>query len=190
MCYSIIFNTYFHNIKGMIMQEIILGGGCFWCTQSVFLTVKGIISATSGYAGGQAETADYESVCGGQTGHVEVIKIVYDKQVINLSTILDIFFATHDPTTLNRQGNDVGTQYASVIFYDNETDLAIINDKIAALKANDIPVVTRVEKAPIFYQAEEYHQNFFSKNPTQGYCNFAIPPKLQKLKTEFSAFLK
>jgi len=103
----------------MIMQEIILGGGCFWCTQSVFLTVKGIISATSGYAGGQAETADYESVCGGQTGHVEVIKIVYDKQVINLSTILDIFFATHDPTTLNRQGNDVGTQYASVIFYDN-----------------------------------------------------------------------
>lgn len=172
------------------MQEIILGGGCFWCTESVFLAVKGVDSVTSGYAGGQAETADYESVCSGQTGHVEVIKVVYDEQVIDLSSILDIFFATHDPTTLNRQGNDIGTQYASVIFYTDEADLPIINDKIATLKADGINVVTRVEKAPAFYPAEDYHQNFFAKNPTQGYCNFAIPPKLQKLKAGFGEFLK
>ncbi|OPH39136.1 peptide-methionine (S)-S-oxide reductase MsrA [Moraxella equi] len=172
------------------MQEIILGGGCFWCTESVFLAVKGVDSVTSGYAGGQAETADYESVCSGQTGHVEVIKVVYDEQVIDLSSILDIFFAMHDPTTLNRQGNDIGTQYASVIFYTDEADLPIINDKIAMLKADGINVVTRVEKAPAFYQAEDYHQNFFAKNPTQGYCNFAIPPKLQKLKAGFGEFLK
>ncbi|STZ56413.1 Peptide methionine sulfoxide reductase MsrA [Moraxella lacunata] len=172
------------------MQEIILGGGCFWCTESVFLAVKGVISVTSGYAGGQAETADYESVCSGQTGHVEVIKVVYDEQVIDLSNILDIFFATHDPTTPNRQGNDIGTQYASVIFYTDEADLPIINDKIATLKADGINVVTRVEKAPAFYPAEDYHQNFFAKNPTQGYCNFAIPPKLQKLRAGFSTLLK
>lgn len=172
------------------MQEIILGGGCFWCTESVFLAVKGVISVTSGYAGGQAETADYESVCSGQTEHVEVIKVVYDEQVIDLSSILDIFFATHDPTTLNRQGNDIGTQYASVIFYDNEANLPIINDKIATLKADGINVVTRVEKAPTFYQAEDYHQNFFAKNPTQGYCNFVIPPKLHKLKAGFGTLLK
>lgn len=172
------------------MQEIILGGGCFWCAESVFLAVKGVDSVTSGYAGGQAETADYESVCSGQTGHVKVIKVVYDEQIIDLSSILDIFFATHDPTTLNRQGNDIGTQYASVIFYDNESDLPIIHDKITTLKADGIDVVTRVEKAPAFYQAEDHHQNFFAKNPTQGYCNFAIPPKLHKLKAGFGTLLK
>lgn len=172
------------------MQEIILGGGCFWCTESVFLAVKGVIGVTSGYAGGQEETANYDMVCTGRTGHVEVIKVVFDESVIDLSIILDIFFATHDPTTLNRQGNDIGTQYASVIFYKNNDELDIIRRKIHELTQAGVDVVTRVEPAPPFYAAEAYHQNFFAKNPTQGYCNFAIPPKLQKLNAGFGQFLK
>lgn len=172
------------------MQSVILGGGCFWCTESVFLVVKGVQSVTSGYAGGQAHTANYELVCEGDTGHVEVIKVDFDEQVIDLSVILDIFFATHDPTTLNRQGNDVGTQYASVIFYDNEAHFDKIHQKINDLKTQGISVVTRVEPAPTFYPAESYHQNFYANNPTQGYCNFAIPPKLTKLKANFKDYLK
>lgn len=173
----------------MTIQTIILGGGCFWCTESVFLAVRGVVSVVSGYMGGQADTADYESVCTGQTGHVEVIKVDFDEQIIDLSTILDIFFATHDPTTLNRQGNDIGTQYASVIFYTSE-QYEIINHKINALKSAGIAIVTQVRPILPFYKAEEYHQNFFAKNPTQGYCNFAIPPKLVKLRANFSEFLK
>lgn len=170
------------------MQTITLGGGCFWCTEAVFLKVKGVQAVTSGYAGGQAHTADYEAVCGGDTGHVEVIKVDFDENIIDLSDILDIFFTIHDPTTLNRQGNDVGTQYASVIFYHDDKDLPIIHHKINNLKNQDIAIVTRVEKAPPFYIAESYHQNFFAKNPTQGYCNFAIPPKLAKLREKFAHF--
>ncbi|MDO4896549.1 MAG: peptide-methionine (S)-S-oxide reductase MsrA [Moraxella sp.] len=172
------------------MKQIILGGGCFWCTEAVFLAVRGVVTVVSGYAGGTSDTADYETVCTGNTDHVEVIKVVYDENIIDLSTILDIFFATHDPTTPNQQGNDVGTQYASVIFYENDDDLAIINHKINQLTSDGIAVVTRVEKAPPFYAAEDYHQNFFAKNPTQGYCYVTIPPKLAKLHTKFGKFLK
>lgn len=170
-------------------KQIILGGGCFWCTEAVFLAVRGIVGVTSGYAGGVADTANYEAVCTGQTGHVEVIKVIYDDKIIDLSTLLDIFFATHDPTTPNRQGNDIGTQYASVIFYDDEVDLPIINQKINDLKSDGIAVVTRVAKAPPFYEAESYHQNFFAKNPYQGYCHAMIPPKLVKLRTQFAKFV-
>lgn len=172
------------------MANIILGGGCFWCTQSVFLAVKGVQAVTAGYAGGNEDTANYESVCTGQTDHVEVIQVIFDECVIDLSVILDIFFTTHDPTTLNRQGNDIGTQYASVIFYTDEKQLDVINDKINDLKANGVAVVTQVRPAPTFYPAEDYHQNFFIKNPTQGYCNFAIPPKLVKLRANFEEYLK
>ncbi len=172
------------------MQEIILGGGCFWCTESVFSEVKGVTSVTSGYAGGTKETADYETVCTGKSGHVEVVRVVFDEAVIDLTTILDIFFATHDPTTPNRQGHDIGTQYASVIFYHDDVQLDVIQQKIHELTQLGVDVVTRVEPAPPFYVAEVYHQNFFAKNPTQGYCNFTIPPKLQKLKVGFGEYLK
>ncbi|MDO4441277.1 MAG: peptide-methionine (S)-S-oxide reductase MsrA [Moraxella sp.] len=172
------------------MQRIILGGGCFWCTESVFLSLKGVHQVTSGYAGGQEDTANYEAVCTGETGHVEVIEVLFDDSVIDLGVLLDVFFATHDPTTLNRQGNDIGTQYASVIFYTDESQRGVIDDKIHALQADGIDVVTRVQAAPTFHPAESYHQNFYANNPTQGYCNFAIPPKLAKLKTGFAGYLK
>lgn len=172
------------------MQRIILGGGCFWCTESVFLALKGVISVTSGYAGGTADTANYQAVCTGQTAHIEVIEVVFDDGVIDLSTLLDVFFATHDPTTLNRQGNDIGTQYASTIFYTDETQLGIIEQKIAQLRAAGVPVVTQVHDSPEFYPAESYHQNFYASNPNQPYCNFAIPPKLAKLRSQFATLLK
>lgn len=171
-------------------QSIILGGGCFWCTESVFLAVRGVTSVVSGYAGGCADTANYDAVCTGNTGHVEVIKVDFDSQLIDLSDILDIFFAIHDPTTLNRQGNDIGTQYASVIFYLHASQAELINQKIHALQSQGIAVITQVRPAPPFYPAEDYHQNFFAKNPTQSYCNFAIPPKLAKLRLNFEHLLK
>lgn len=171
------------------MQTITLGGGCFWCTEAVFQRVKGVQSVISGYAGGQAETANYQAVCGGDTGHIEVIQINFDENIIDLATLLDIFFVIHDPTTQDQQGNDIGRQYASVIFYDNDKQLPIIEQKITELKQQDIKLVTEVYPLPTFYPAENYHQNFYANNPTQGYCNFAIPPKLAKLKTYFNHFM-
>lgn len=173
-----------------MIRSILLGGGCFWCTESVFGALKGVQSVVSGYAGGSADTANYQAVCTGMTGHVEVVQVVYDDQVIDLSQILAVFFATHDPTTPNRQGNDIGTQYASVIFYDNQADQAIAEQLINELIKDGIPVVTRLEMAPQFYPAESYHQNYFANNPTQPYCNFAIPPKLAKLREKFTDLLK
>lgn len=171
------------------MQTIVVGGGCFWCVEAVFLAVKGITSVQSGYMGGTANNANYETVCTGDSGHVEVVRLEFDEQLIDLSVILDIFFATHDPTTLNRQGNDIGSQYASVIFcHDHQKDL--IANKIQSLQNQGIAVVTQVRPMMDFYPAESYHQNFFAKNPTQGYCNFMIPPKLAKLQTYFSKYLQ
>lgn len=173
-----------------MIQSILLGGGCFWCTESVFGALKGVQSVISGYAGGTADTANYPAVCTGNTGHVEVVQVVYDDQLIDLEQILAVFFATHDPTTLNQQGNDVGTQYASVIFYGNENDKAVAHQIIDELISDGVPVVTRLEPAPVFYPAESYHQNYFANNPTQSYCNFAIPPKLAKLRAKFAELLK
>lgn len=173
-----------------MIRSILLGGGCFWCTESVFGALKGVQSVVSGYAGGSADTANYQAVCTGTTGHVEVVQVVYDDQVIDLSQILAVFFATHDPTTPNRQGNDIGTQYASVIFYEDNTDKAIAEQLINELIKDGVPVVTRLEMAPQFYPAESYHQNYFANNPTQPYCNFAIPPKLAKLREKFTDLLK
>lgn len=171
------------------MQTIILGGGCFWCTEAVFAAVRGVQSVVSGYMGGTADTANYDAVCTGNTAHVEVIEVVFDEGQIDLSVILAIFFATHDPTTFNRQGNDIGTQYASVIFYTDNTQVGIIDNKINELKSMGVPVITQVKPADVFYPAESYHQNFFANNPTQGYCNFVIPPKLAKLRAGFAAWL-
>ena len=172
------------------MQTIILGGGCFWCTESVFLAVKGIQSVTSGYAGGSADTANYKAVCTGQTDHAEVIKVEFDEAVITLDTILNIFFTIHDPTTPNRQGNDIGSQYRSVIFYTDENQKPIIKQSINQLQNMGLHVVTEVAPAPEFFAAEDYHQDYFNKNPTQGYCQFAIPPKLAKLRQNFAGYLK
>lgn len=167
------------------MTKAILGGGCFWCTESVFLQVNGVQSVVSGYAGGLAETAHYQAVCTGTTDHAEVIQIEFDERVIDFARLLDIFFVIHDPTTLNRQGNDVGSQYRSVIFYVDEQQKMVAEQKIKELNNLGIAVVTELSPAPTFYPAESYHQNFYARNPTQGYCNAVIPPKLAKLRHYF-----
>lgn len=172
------------------MQTIILGGGCFWCTESVFSHVKGVTAVTSGYAGGDAVTANYKAVCGGDTEHIEVIKVEFDENIISLEIILDIFFATHDPTTQDRQGNDIGRQYASVVFYTDDEQKPTIDRVIGKLRDEQgVKVVTEVHPAPAFYEAEDYHQDFYANNPNQSYCNFVIPPKLAKLKQYFSGFV-
>lgn len=172
------------------MQQAIFGGGCFWCTESVFLHVNGVTHVESGYAGGARANPSYEQICTGATGHAEVIRISYDEKTLDFSQLLDVFFATHDPTTLNRQGNDVGTQYRSVIFYLDDNQKALAEQKIQELKAHGVDVVTELSPAPTFYTAEEYHQNFYARNPSQGYCNFSIPPKLKKLKENFPNLFK
>ena len=164
------------------MQTIIFGGGCFWCTESVFLSVKGVQSVISGYMGGDAASANYRAVCSGNSGHIEVIKVEFDDSIVPLEVLLDVFFATHDPTTKDRQGNDVGMQYRSVVFYSDEAQKPTIEHTIHKLRDMGINVVTEVHPAVEFYKAEEEHQNFFNRNPNQAYCNFVIPPKLAKLR--------
>ena len=172
------------------MQQALFGGGCFWCVEAVFLQLQGVEKVTSGYAGGHTLNPSYEDICRGDSGHAEVILIDFDEQQISYSQLLEVFFATHDPTTLNRQGNDVGTQYRSVIYYLDATQQQTAAEMIAALQAEGVNVVTELSAAPKFYPAEDYHQNFFAKNPNQGYCNFSIPPKLNKLRSKFQHLLK
>lgn len=172
------------------MQQALFGGGCFWCTEAVFLQLKGVQKVVSGYAGGHTTNPTYEAICNGDTNHAEVILIDFDEQQISYQQLLTVFFAIHDPTTLNRQGNDIGTQYRSVIYYFNEIQKAESESFIEQLKADGLNIVTELSLAPIFHPAEEYHQNFFARNPAQGYCNFAIPPKLLKLHSQFQNLLK
>ena len=172
------------------MQQALFGGGCFWCVEAVFLQLQGVEKVTSGYAGGHTLNPSYEDICRGDSGHAEVILIDFDEQQISYSQLLEVFFATHDPTTLNRQGNDVGTQYRSVIYYLDATQQQAAAEMIAALQAEGVNVVTELSAAPEFHPAEDYHQNFFAKNPNQGYCNFSIPPKLNKLRSKFQHLLK
>ena len=172
------------------MAQAIFGGGCFWCTEAVFLSLKGVESVISGYAGGRIENPSYEQICNGDTEHAEVIQINFDDQQIDFKQLLDVFFATHDPTTLNRQGNDVGTQYRSVIYFENAQQQQQASDYIDSLKADGLNIVTELSPVPTFYPAEDYHQNFYARNPSQGYCNFAIPPKLMKLRSKFNGLLK
>lgn len=174
----------------MSHARAIVGGGCFWCTEAVFRAVRGVQQVTSGYAGGRRPQPTYAQICTGVTGHAEVIAIDFDPDVLPFVDLLQIFFATHDPTTLNRQGNDIGTQYRSVIFYLDEPQRVQAEQVIAALKQQGVAVVTELAPAPTFYRAEEEHQDFFGKNPTQGYCQFMIPPKLSKLKHYFADYLK
>lgn len=172
------------------MQQALLGGGCFWCVEAVFLQVRGVESITSGYAGGVTVNPSYEDICRGDTQHAEVILIDFDENQISYESLLDIFFTIHDPTTLNRQGNDIGTQYRSVIYTFNDEQAAIAQQRIDALNKDGLTIVTELAEAPIFYAAEAYHQNYFAKNPNQGYCNFMIPPKLIKMRSKFQSLMK
>lgn len=170
----------------MNSETIILGGGCFWCMEGVFQLVKGVEKVVSGYAGGQASNPTYQQVCSGETGHAEVVQITYNPSIIKLEEILDIFFHLHDPTTLNKQGADVGTQYRSVVYYEDENQLPVI-EKVMEESQKDWydRIVTQVEKLDIFYPAEDYHQNYFKNNPDQGYCQLVINPKIAKLKQKY-----
>ena len=170
----------------MKKERIVLGGGCFWCIEAVYKNVKGVLSAVSAYTGGARPNPTYENVCSGATGHAEVVDITYDGDVISLEDILDIFFAIHDPTTLNQQGADKGTQYRSVIYYENEEQKRVIEESIKKHQAEfDAPIVTEVSPLGEVYEAEPYHQNYYNQNSTQGYCQVVIAPKLQKFMTKF-----
>lgn len=166
------------------MQLATVGGGCFWCTEAVFQEVKGVEKVVSGYAGGNAPgRPTYREICSGLTGHAEVIQITFDANMISYADILVIFMTTHDPTTLNRQGADVGTQYRSVIFYQNKEQKEIAETVVTELAPYfDSKIVTEISEIPIFYEAEDYHQNYYRNNKSQGYCSYVITPKLTKLR--------
>ena len=166
------------------MQLATVGGGCFWCTEAVFQEVKGVEKVVSGYAGGNAPgRPTYREICSGLTGHAEVIQITFDANMISYADILVIFMTTHDPTTLNRQGADVGTQYRSVIFYHNKEQKEIAETVVTELAPYfDSKIVTEISEIPIFYEAEDYHQNYYRNNKSQGYCSYVITPKLTKLR--------
>lgn len=170
-----------------------LAGGCFWCTEAVFLDLKGVKTVVSGYIGGKIPNPTYKEICTGTTGHAEAIQITYDPKEISYGELLEIYFATHDPTTLNRQGNDVGTQYRSEIFYHSEKQKEIANDYIDLLVQEKIfnsPIVTKLSPAVTFYPAEDYHQNYYNQNKTQSYCHYVITPKIEKLKKYYKTKLK
>jgi peptide-methionine (S)-S-oxide reductase len=172
---------------------ITLGGGCFWCTEAVFDELKGVESVESGYSGGTVPNPSYERVCTGTTGHAEVVQVTFDPKIISLADVLRIFFTVHDPTTLNRQGADVGTQYRSVIFYRNEEQKRVAEQVIKEIEAEKIwnaPIVTQVVPFKAFYMAEDYHQEYFRKNPNQGYCRVVIAPKVTKFRNHYRELLK
>ena len=170
-----------------------LGAGCFWCIEAVYLEVEGIESVVSGYTGGAVEQPSYEAVCSGTTGHAEVAQITFDPAIISFTEILEIFWQTHDPTTLNRQGNDVGTQYRSAIFYHDEAQQRIAEQSKKEADASDLwtnPIVTEIAPLATFYPAESYHQNFYQQNPYQPYCMMVIHPKMRKFRKAFENKLK
>ena len=173
------------------MQSIYLAGGCFWCTEAVFSLIKGVKKATPGYMGGELKNPTYNEVCSGKTGHAEVIKCDFNDKEIGLENLLTIFFSTHDPTQLNRQGNDVGTQYRSGIFFIEENQKTVSLKKIQEEEIKrGKKLATDVSKAEHFYIAEDYHLNYFNTNPSNPYCNIIISPKIRYLKSEFSEYLK
>jgi peptide-methionine (S)-S-oxide reductase len=176
----------------MAQTEIaVLGGGCFWCTEAVYLEVNGVTKVESGYMGGQQPNPTYEQVCAGTTGHAEVVRLEFDPGVISYRDILEIFFTIHDPTTLNRQGNDVGTQYRSVIYYQSPEQEATARQVMAEMAhVWDAPIVTEISPAEPFYKAEDYHQNYFAQHPLQGYCAFVVGPKVAKFRKMHAQRLK
>ena len=170
-----------------------LGNGCFWCTEAVFQQLKGVISVTSGYSGGDTPDPDYKSVCTGTTGHAECLQVVYDPLKISFVELLEVFWKTHDPTSLNRQGNDIGTQYRSVIFFHNEDQRLIAKKYIEQLESAHTfskPIVTTLEPLTRFYPAEDYHQDYFKLNGAAPYCQFVVRPKVEKFMKNFAAKIK
>jgi peptide-methionine (S)-S-oxide reductase len=175
------------------MEVVTFAGGCFWCTEAVFLELNGVKTVVSGYIGGDTINPTYKDICNGDTGHAEAIQITFDPNKINFGELLEIFFATHDPTTLNRQGNDIGTQYRSEIFYNKENQKDLAEAYIALMTRENTfgePIVTVVSPATLFYEAEDYHQNYYNQNKLQGYCSYVITPKVEKLKKIFKDKIK
>ena len=175
------------------LQSAVFGGGCFWCTETVFERLKGVATALPGYTGGQTPNPTYEQVCSGRTGHAEAVKIDFDPDQISFRDLLTVFFATHDPTTLNRQGNDVGTQYRSAVFYADPDQKRQAEEFIQELVKSgrfDRPIVTEVKPLETFYEAEDYHQQYYRRNEHQPYCQFVISPKVDKLQQHFRQLLK
>jgi peptide-methionine (S)-S-oxide reductase len=175
------------------LQTLTLGGGCFWCTESVYVAVKGVVDVESGYCNGEAINPTYEQVCTGHTGHNEVVKLVYDPAMITTREILEIFFVIHDPTTLNRQGNDQGTQYRSGIYYSTLEQKQVADDLISEVTASkhySSPIVTEVVPLANYSAAEQYHQDYFERNPTQGYCMAVAAPKVAKFRKTFARLAK
>jgi peptide-methionine (S)-S-oxide reductase len=186
----LIFST---EIMGKEFEIATLGGGCFWCTEAVYLELKGVVDVKPGYSGGHVKNPGYKEVCTGTTGHAEVVQITFDPEVVSFSEILEVFFETHDPTMLNRQGNDVGTQYRSVIFYHSEQQKQTAKKVILLLeqeKAYSKPIVTEVTAFDAFYVAEDYHINYFARNKNQPYCQYVVAPKVDKFRKVFKEMLK
>lgn len=182
------------NQKNMkILEVATLGSGCFWCTEAFFLRLKGVESVVSGYSGGKIKNPTYREVCSGLTGHAEVIQVKFDPSMISYEEILEVFWNTHDPTTLNKQGADEGTQYRSVVFYHNDSQKKIAEEYKAQLNQSQVynnPVVTEISPFKEFYPAEEYHQNYYTLNPNQGYCQYVIRPKVEKFNKEYASKIK
>jgi peptide-methionine (S)-S-oxide reductase len=173
------------------MNSFVLGGGCFWCLDSTYMQFKGVSDVEVGYMGGAVANPSYERVCDGNTGHVEVARVIFDEAIVPAEVILDMFFTLHDPTQLNRQGNDVGTQYRSAMFYENDEQRVMF--EAARDRAIDLwgpAIVTEIVPVETFWMGEEYHQDFFAKNPNQGYCNAVVAPKMAKVRAKFTEYLR
>ncbi|MCD0471122.1 peptide-methionine (S)-S-oxide reductase MsrA [Flavobacterium sp. JAS] len=191
--FALSLNGFAQNKKASNLETITLGGGCYWCVEAVYENLDGVKSVVSGFSGGKVANPSYEEVCTGTTGHAEVVQITYDKNVTDINEIFQVFFTVHDPTTLNRQGADVGTQYRSVIFYKNEEQKKAAESIIAELnkaKVYNSPIVTKVEPFKAFYKAEDYHQNYYANNKNQPYCKMVIQPKIEKFEKVFKDKLK
>lgn len=190
---GLISTNHLNKMENNNYETVTLGGGCFWCIEAVFSETKGVVKAVSGYSGGVVKNPSYREVTTGRTGHAEVVQVTFDPAVISFENILTIYFRIHDPTTLNRQGADIGTQYRSVIFYHStrqKEQAEKMIDELNIQKAFRDPIVTRIEPVLSFYEAEEYHQQYFKKNPGAGYCNAVIRPKLDKFRIEFNEYLR
>ena len=182
-----------NEIMGKELEKATLGGGCFWCTEAVYLELKGVVDVKPGYSGGHVKNPSYKEVCNETTGHAEVVQITFDPEVVSYSEILEVFFVTHDPTTLNRQGNDVGTQYRSAIFYHSEAQKQTAKKVIELLeqeKAYKNSIVTEVTEFKAFYPAEDYHINYFARNKNQPYCQYVVAPKVEKFRKVFKDKMK
>ncbi len=175
--------------KGKVANDTItLGGGCYWCVEAVYERLDGVVDVYSGFSGGSIENPTYEQVCTGRTGHAEVVQIAFDSTITTVKDILEVFFVVHDPTTLNKQGHDVGTQYRSVIFYHSDAQKVIAKEVISALEKEKVfnaPIVTAVQPMTVFYEAEDYHQDYYEKNPDQSYCQLVVRPKVEKFEKVF-----